>query len=106
MEMERKQSIEIDQGYCGEGRVTVVDHNHTPGWKRYGHGMCVFDIQGTSVDPDRPYAGWVSFWIEETSFADRDAGQKRDVTRKTSISVGLEGARAIRDYLNKLDLGD
>ncbi len=97
----RIQKVSTEKRFGIHECVTVTTTGVKPSWKRFGDGSNQCEMTATGLNPDKPAAGWLEIGITETSY-----GEKRDVERYTSCTVRPEGMRALRDLLNKLDLGE
>lgn len=95
MKLNQTVSTELKHG-CFDC-VTVETKNVKPSWKEYGDGYNEVKLCATGLEADKPNAGW----LEIVSTEETDNYQ-----RTTSVVIGVEGMKALRDMLNKLDLGD
>lgn len=65
--------------------IKVFQDNHIVHWETYGRGVAVSNIMVSKGQDDG--VPWISFDTEEIKLASKNSGTKRDVSKRTMITL-------------------
>lgn len=93
--MSKPDRIKRDEMY-GNRRLKISLPDHRPSWKTFGDGLAYFDVDFYA----RSKPPCIGITAEETYFASKALGEKRDMTKTAMLNLSRESAIALRDELN------
>lgn len=94
MTADRKPQRATKRTYGNNPRLHIHIPDHRPSWKRYGSGV-------GNIEFDFYRSGVLGIAAEETYFASKAAGEKRDISRMVMLELSRESAEQLHAMLTE-----
>ncbi len=85
---------------CGNKRLHVHIPDSRPSWKRHGEGVA--NVEFTFYSRARDGAGCIGIAAEETAFANKAAGDRRDTSKSVMLEIDRNACIALHRMTGKM----